>query len=94
MFFKRFVVLKKTVLCVQAAGNLFLLAGFFGLLGEKDSVDVGQDSTVSDGDSAQELVQFFVVADGQLEMSWDDSLFLVVTGSVTSQLQDFSRQVF
>ena len=41
----------------------------------------------------QELVQFFVVSDGELKMSWDDSCLLVVSGSVTSQLQDFSGQV-
>jgi hypothetical protein len=63
------------------------------LLGEKDCLDVGQDTSLSDGDSRQELVQFFVVSDGQLKMSRYDSCFLVVSGSVASQLQDFGGQV-
>ena len=63
------------------------------LLGEKDGLDVGQDTSLSDGHSRQEFVQFFVVSDGELKMSWDDSCLLVVTGGVTGQLQDFSGQV-
>ena len=73
--------------------DLFL-GCFLVLLGEKYSLDVWQDSTLSDGDSRQKLVQFFVVSDGQLKMSWYDSCFLVISGSVTSQLQDFGAQVF
>ena len=41
MFFRRFVVLKKTVcLCIQARHDLLLLSFFAGFLGEQDSVDV------------------------------------------------------
>ena len=65
----------------------------FRLLGEKDSLDVGKDTTLSDGDSREELVQFLVITDGELEMSWDDSGLLVVTGGVTSQLEDLSSEV-
>ena len=96
LFFKRFVAIKIAVFGVQHPRRDLVLLGsaFFVLLGEQDSVDVWQNTTSGNGDSTQELVQFFVVSDGQLKMSWDDSLFLVVTGSVASQLQDFSRQVF
>ena len=69
--------------------NLLLL----GLLGEKDSLDVGEDTTLSDGDSREKLVQLFVITDGELEMSGDDSGLLVVTGSVASQLEDLSSEV-
>ena len=71
-----------------------LLLSLLVLLGQQDRIDVWQDTTVGNGDSRQELVQFFVVSDGQLKVTGDDPLFLVVTGSVASQLQDFSRQVF
>ena len=64
-----------------------------GLLGEKDSLDVWQDTTLGDGDSGQQLVQFLVVADGELEMSWNNPRFLVVSGCVASQLEYFSCQI-
>ncbi|KAH9825890.1 histone-fold-containing protein [Teratosphaeria destructans] len=57
-------------------------------------VDVGEDTTLGDGDVAQQLVQFLVVADGELQVTGDDTGLLVVTGSVASQFQDLSSQVF
>jgi len=65
----------------------------FRLLGEKDGLDVGQDTTLGDGDSREKFVQLLVITDGELKMSWDDSGLLVVTGSVASQLEDLSSQV-
>merc|ERR1711944_48684 len=61
--------------------------------GQEDSLDVGQDSTLGDGDSGKQLVQLLVVPDGKLEMTGDDPGFLVVTGSVASQLEDLSSEV-
>ena len=78
------------LLFLRGDGSNLLL---FRLLGEKDSLDVGKDTTLSDGDSREELVQFLVITDGELEMSWDDSGLLVVTGGVTSQLEDLSSEV-
>lgn len=57
-------------------------------------VDVGQDTTLGDGDVAQELVQFLIVADGELQVAGDDTRLLVVAGGVASQLEDLSSQVF
>jgi len=79
----------------------FLLGGqmdclglsLFGLLGQEDSLNVGQHTTLGDGDTREKFVQLFVVANGQLKMAGDDSGLLVVTGSVASQLEDFSSQV-
>jgi hypothetical protein len=48
---------------------------------------------LSDGDVSQKLVQFLIVTDGELEMAGDDTGLLVVASSVTSQLENFSRQV-
>jgi hypothetical protein len=56
-------------------------------------VDVGQNTTLGDGDVSEKLVQFLIVADGKLEMTGDDTGLLVVTGGVASQLEDFSSQV-
>jgi hypothetical protein len=56
-------------------------------------VNVGEDTTLSDGDMPEKLVQLLVVADGELEMTGDDTGLLVVAGSVSGQLEDLSRQV-
>ena len=64
-----------------------------GLLGKENSLDVGEDTTLGNGDTGQELVQFLVVSDGELKMSGNDSSLLVVPGSVTCQFQNFSGQV-
>ena len=56
-------------------------------------MDVGEDTTLGNGDVTQELVQLLIVADGKLEVTRDDTGLLVVTGGVTSQLEDFSSEV-
>ena len=71
-----------------AAGSLGL-----GLLGQKHSLDVGQHTTLGDGDAGQKLVQLLVVADGQLKVTGDDPGLLVVTGSVACKLKNFGGQV-
>jgi len=56
-------------------------------------VNVWQDTTLGDCDVSEKLVQFLIVADGELEMTGDDTGLLVVTGGVASQLEDFGREV-
>jgi hypothetical protein len=56
-------------------------------------VDVGQDTTLGDGDVSQELVQLLIVADGELKVTGDDTCLLVVTGSVTGELENLGSQV-
>lgn len=93
------VVLKRTVgepyarASLTVSNRLAFARGLLGLLGQKNSLDVGQDTTLSDGDTGQQLVQFLVVADGQLQVTGDDSGLLVVTGGVACQLKDLSSQV-
>ena len=41
----------------------------------------------------EQLVQLLVVTDGELEMSWNDTLLLVVTGGVASQLENLGSEV-
>lgn len=53
-------------------------------------MNVWQDTTLGNGNMAEKLVQLFIVSDGELQVTWDDTGFLVVTSSVTSQLEDFS----
>ena len=56
-------------------------------------VDVGEDTTLGDGDVTQELVQLLIVTDGELKVTGNDTGLLVITGSVTSQLEDFGSEV-
>ncbi|XP_043954176.1 uncharacterized protein LOC122820671 [Gambusia affinis] len=73
--------------------SLLGLGGLLGLLGQQHRLDVGQHSTLGDGDSTQQLVELLVVADGQLQVTGDDAGLLVVAGRVPSQLQDLSGQI-
>lgn len=56
-------------------------------------MNVGQDTTLGDGDVSEKLVQLLVVADGELQVARDDTGLLVVASSVTGQLENFSSQV-
>lgn len=56
-------------------------------------MNVGENTTLGDGDVSEELVQLLVVADGELQVTGDDTGLLVVTSGVTSQLEDFGSQV-
>ena len=56
-------------------------------------VNVGEDTTLGNGDVTEKLVQLLIVADGELEMAGDDTGLLVVAGSVTGQLEDLGREV-
>merc|ERR1719347_1384799 len=64
-----------------------------GLLGEEHCLNVGKNSALSDGHTSQQLVKFFIVTDGKLQMPRDYSRLLVVSSSITGQLQHFSSQV-
>ena len=70
-----------------------LLGLGLALLGEEHGVDVGEDTTGSDGDAAKELVQLLVVADGELHVAGHDAVLLVVTGGVAGQLEDLGGEV-
>lgn len=56
-------------------------------------MNVGKDTTLGNGDVPKELVQLLIVADGELEMTGDDTGLLVVTSGVASQLEDFGSEV-
>jgi len=56
-------------------------------------VDIWQDTTLRDGNVAEQLVQLLVVADGELKVTGDDTGLLVVASSVASQFEDLSSQV-
>jgi hypothetical protein len=69
------------------------LATLSSLLWKEVLVNVGEDATLSDGNVTKKLVQFLVIANGELEMTGDDTGLLVIAGGVSSQLQDFGGEV-
>lgn len=56
-------------------------------------MNVRKNTTLCDGDMAQKLVQLLIIADGELEMTGDDTSFLVVTRGIASQLEYFCGEV-
>ena len=60
---------------------------------EESDVDVGDHSTGGDGGSLEELVELFVVLDGEEDVSGDNSASLVILGGVSSELEDLSGEV-
>jgi hypothetical protein len=56
-------------------------------------VNVGQNTTLCNGDVTKQLVQLLVVPDGELKMPGDDTGLLVVTGGVAGQLENFGSEV-
>ena len=57
------VALKRAIVCGFEAGDLQLylaMLDILGLLGQQNSLDVGQHATLSDGHSAQQLVEVLV----------------------------------
>ena len=66
----------------------------FGLLGKKNGMDVGKDTSGSNGDSTQETVEFLVILDGKGDVTRDNTALLVVTGSVSGKFLDLGTEVF
>ena len=62
-------------------------------LGEQEDVDVGKDTSGSDGDISQQLVEFLVVLNRKSDVTGDDTRLLVVTGGVSGQFEDLGTQV-
>ena len=56
-------------------------------------VDVWKNTTGSDGSVAHEFGELIIVSDSELDVSWDDSGSLVVSGGVTSELEDLGGEV-
>ena len=61
---------------------------FARLLWKKNSVDVGKDTTRSDGNTSKQLVQFLIVLNGKGDVTGYDTSLLVITSGVTGKFQD------
>ena len=67
---------------------------WLGLLGEKNSMNVGQDTPTGNGDISKKFVQFFVILDRQGNVTGNDTALLVITSGIASQFQNFGTKVF
>ncbi len=56
-------------------------------------MDVREDTTLGNGDVAQELVQLLIVPNGELQVTRDDAGLLVITSGVAGQLENLSGEV-
>ena len=56
-------------------------------------MDVWKDSTGGDGGVSHESGKFLVVSNGKLNVSWDNSASLVVSGGITGELKNLSSEV-
>ena len=76
----------------KSYGLAWFSAGLFSVVNW--TADVGEDTSFSNSSVSQKFVEFFIVSDGQEDVSWDDSGLLVVLSGVTGKFQDFSGQIF
>ena len=53
----------------------------------------GQNASLGDGHTGQQFVQLLVVANGQLQVTWDDALLVQISGSVAGQFDHFGHQI-
>jgi len=56
-------------------------------------VDVRENTSGGDRDVSEKFVELLIVADGELNMSRDDTGSLVVAGGVSSELEDLGGEV-
>ena len=56
-------------------------------------MDIGKNTTLGDCYSAEEFVELLVIADSELDVTWDDASLLVVTGGVAGKLEDLGSEV-
>jgi hypothetical protein len=57
-------------------------------------MNVGQHTTLGDGNASEQLAQLLVIAHSQLDVAGNDARLLVVAGSISCQLQHLSCKVF
>ena len=76
------------------AFNQFLFFRFLLAFGQENSMNVRQDTTLSDRHIGQQLAELFIIADSKLKMTRNDSSLLIVSCSISCQLQNFSTQIF
>lgn len=72
---------------------LGLLLGSGGIAASDGGSILGNNTTLGNGDVAEELVKFLVVAEGNLDVTGGDAGLLAVAGGVASEFEDFGDEV-
>ena len=57
-------------------------------------MNVGNDTTRGNGDTAEKLVQFLIVANSELNVAGNDTGLLVVTSGVAGEFQHLGGKIF
>ena len=83
-----FLVLAACRCSGRCGGTLATLAS----LVDERLVDVGDNTTTGDG-GLDQVVQFFVTANGELQVTGGDALHAEIAGSVSGQLENLGAQV-
>ena len=60
---------------------------------EETFLDVGEYATLSNHSLAHDLVELLIVADGELNVTWGDSLLSAFKAHLTGKLEELTRQV-
>ena len=81
----------KTIIDSKSDSLRVLSTAIFSTVGR---ANVGEDTSFSNGGVPEEFVQFFVISNGQKNMSWDNSGLLVVLGGISSKFKNFSSEIF
>ena len=63
------------------------------LLGEEELVEVGRDTTSGDRNLTDKLVQLLIVLNGELDVTRNDTGFLVFASAITGQLEQLGNEV-
>ena len=64
------------------------------LLRKKNRMNIRKDTSWRNGDTAQQFVQFFIILNGQRQVTRHDAALLIVAGRISGQFQNFGAQVF
>lgn len=56
-------------------------------------MNVWQNTTLCDCDVSEKLVQLFIVSDGELQMTRDDTGLLVITSGIASKFENLSSEI-
>ena len=72
--------------------SVVALADLLGRLHDEGLVDVGDHTTAGDG-GLDQGIQFLVTSDGQLQVSWCNSLHLQVLRSIACELEHLGSEV-
>ena len=77
----------------EGKSRRLLLSLLASLFWQEQTVNVGQNTTSSDGDTAEQLAQLLIIAHCQLDVAGHNTSLLVVTSGVACQLKHLSRKV-